>query len=212
MWALFILPTWYIASLSLHRPLDIVRRQNESVRVAQQPTQRCGSTIWAGVQDEQNLKTKCLYILVGSDVRCVVCTLFYNTIHHFNTRKRPTMFISTIQHLLFATVSFGTLISATTYAQFCDDTECSENCGISVSVDNAGCLTQKGRQSVKFHGTNLVKADLVSSPGDTCDCQNYCYDELVVSDGRGPGCFPLTGPSAESYRFITNQACEMNNC
>ena len=51
----------------------------------------------------------------------------------------------------------------TTYAQFCDDENCTENCGASVSVDIPGCLVESGRGSIKFHDLNLGSIDLVAT-------------------------------------------------
>jgi hypothetical protein len=109
---------------------------------------------------------------------------------------------------------FAGHVGATTYAQFCNDDNCSVGCGTSVSVDNPGCLVQRGRRSVKFHGANLAKAVLVSSPGADCGCQNYCYDGVVTAVvGAGANtCVHLTGPSAESFRFVGEQSCKNNNC
>ncbi|KAI1137787.1 hypothetical protein F5Y05DRAFT_386356 [Hypoxylon sp. FL0543] len=45
------------------------------------------------------------------------------------------------------------LATGTTWAQFCDDTACSVNCGVAVDVTNPGCLAREwGRKSIKLHG------------------------------------------------------------
>jgi len=100
---------------------------------------------------------------------------------------------------------------ATTYAQFCNDQECSEGCGISVSTDNPGCLEEHGRGSVKFHGVNIQGVNLVASPDSACSCQNGCNYDVVREIDSNP-CFHLTGPEANSYRFVGSQVCDPNNC
>ncbi len=42
----------------------------------------------------------------------------------------------------------GNMALAATFAEFCNDDNCSEGCGISVEVDNPGCLTQFGNTLV----------------------------------------------------------------
>ena len=105
----------------------------------------------------------------------------------------------------------GQLTGATTFAQFCNDAACTD-CGESVSVDNPGCLMEFGRVAVKFHGVNVDSVNLVSSPANTCNCQNDCVSDIVKALQAVPGCFPLTGPPAQSFRFVGNQGCDPNNC
>lgn len=58
------------------------------------------------------------------------------------------------------------------WAMFCDDTDCSQNCGQSVEVSNPGCLNQNGRQSIRFHGSEFSSDySLVVSPSADCPCQ-----------------------------------------
>ncbi|KAK5169064.1 uncharacterized protein LTR77_006373 [Saxophila tyrrhenica] len=94
---------------------------------------------------------------------------------------------------LFGLVS--NLALANTFAEFCNDDNCSEGCGLAVDTNNPGCLTQYGRRSVRFHGINSQDVSLIASPGDTCDCQNYCEDNIVSSVlhvfGENDGCFKL---------------------
>lgn len=72
---------------------------------------------------------------------------------------------------------------------------CSEGCGISVNVNDPGCLTEFGRGSILFHGDNVADVSLIASPGSTCDCQNYCEDDIVQSvihfNNYNPTCFTL---------------------
>ena len=101
--------------------------------------------------------------------------------------------------------------SATTYASFCDDAACSVNCGESVSVDNPGCLEEVGRNSIQFHDLNIQDVSLVFSPGDGCNCQDDCIDNIVTIGHEGD-CYPLSGHQiARSFRFIGG-SCGDNNC
>ncbi|WPG97948.1 Hypothetical protein R9X50_00073100 [Acrodontium crateriforme] len=117
-----------------------------------------------------------------------------------------------LSKLIIFTTALASYASATTYAQFCNNGDCTEGCGISVSVDNPGCLNENGRVAIKFHDTNLGAINLVTSPGPDCPCQNYCYSNIVEPiKGGTEGCFPLTGPDAQSFRFQT-EVCPENNC
>ncbi|KAI2607050.1 uncharacterized protein GGS25DRAFT_316989 [Hypoxylon fragiforme] len=92
-------------------------------------------------------------------------------------------------------------VSAEQWFQFCDDTACSQNCGISVSGSNAGCLEhQAGRKSIKTHGSSFAGTYLVHSPGDACDCQQDC---TAISGIGAPSCIDISGKKGESrsYRF-----------
>ena len=83
---------------------------------------------------------------------------------------------------------------ASTFAQFCNDENCAEGCGISVDTTNPGCLTQIGRRSVKFHGDNFADVSMVASPGEMCDCQNYCEEDIapsILHPNSGTDCFVL---------------------
>jgi hypothetical protein len=135
---------------------------------------------------------------------------------------------------LLALSAFAGYVSATTYAQFCDDTACTENCGISVSTDNPGCLNESGRHSIKFHDSNIQDVRLVFSPEPNCKrdhsrlfrlcerssadsivlkgpCQSECVD--VVGCGEGVcgalyECYDLTGHhDAQSFRFVGGSTC-----
>ncbi|CAN8097300.1 unnamed protein product [Discula destructiva] len=90
----------------------------------------------------------------------------------------------------------------TAWAQFCDDTDCSVDCGEWIDMTNSGCVNERGRQSihVKTNGPNPM-VGLVYSPGQDCNCQTECDD----FDSAFPDCWHLnTTRSAESlsYRFI----------
>ncbi|XDG08908.1 hypothetical protein ABKA04_008523 [Annulohypoxylon sp. FPYF3050] len=94
-----------------------------------------------------------------------------------------------------------------TWAQFCDDTNCSQNCGQSVDISNPGCLNQNGRKSIRFHGGSSGGKALVVSSGGNCPCQNTCAS--VPSD---TGCWDISQYSGDhSFRFISGK-CSSNNC
>ncbi|KAI1460373.1 hypothetical protein F4805DRAFT_478833 [Annulohypoxylon moriforme] len=95
---------------------------------------------------------------------------------------------------------FSGLTTGTLWAQFCDDTACSVNCGVSVSISNPSCLgKQWDRKSVKVHGQNFIGSYLVSSPDENCGCQNDCTS--VPGTGL-PACLDLSKKAtARSYRF-----------
>ncbi|KAI2469563.1 hypothetical protein F4781DRAFT_214817 [Annulohypoxylon bovei var. microspora] len=93
------------------------------------------------------------------------------------------------------------------WAQFCDDTACSQGCGESVSVSDPGCLNESGRKSILFHGTADNDYALVVSPSGNCPCQNTCS-----SVPSGSTCWDISGYSADqSFRFISG-SCGSNNC
>lgn len=90
----------------------------------------------------------------------------------------------------------------TAWARFCDDTECSINCGEWVDLMNSGCLNERGRQSIKVKSNGPdPMVGLVYSPGQDCNCQTECGDY----QGINPDCWGLnTSLSLDtlSYRFI----------
>ncbi|KAI0394669.1 hypothetical protein F5Y17DRAFT_457737 [Xylariaceae sp. FL0594] len=96
------------------------------------------------------------------------------------------------------------------WAQFCDDTQCSQNCGESVKVSNPGCLNEGGRQSILFHGADLTSHgdfSLVVSPSGDCPCQDTCT--TVPANFQ---CWDISQYSAQqSFRFIGGH-CSSNNC
>lgn len=95
------------------------------------------------------------------------------------------------------------------WASFCDNADCN-NCGMSVSLTNPGCLRQTGRKAVKFHGNPIWNTfTLIASPDDQCGCQSSCQPGLHADSG----CFPLDDLQGGSYRFITGDGiCPSNNC
>ncbi|KAI2621199.1 hypothetical protein GGR54DRAFT_639328 [Hypoxylon sp. NC1633] len=105
--------------------------------------------------------------------------------------------ISIVVHILGMTLPF---VSCKIWVQFCDDTGCSENCGISVSINDPGCLANEGgRRSLKLHGSDFIGAYLVHSPDARCGCQNDCTD---LPGAGAPTCLDLSGKApSQSYRF-----------
>ncbi|PWN86931.1 hypothetical protein FA10DRAFT_190134 [Acaromyces ingoldii] len=91
-----------------------------------------------------------------------------------------------------------------TYVQFCDDEYCTKNCGIAVCTTNPGCLNENGRQTIRgVYGQINDAAKLVVSPTPDCPCQNNCV-------GMSESCQAI--PAGQSYRFVTGQDCDPNNC
>ncbi|OTA99778.1 hypothetical protein M426DRAFT_27175 [Hypoxylon sp. CI-4A] len=104
------------------------------------------------------------------------------------------------------------------WARFCDDEQCTQNCGQSVSVDNPGCLGREwGRRSVALHGEDFIGAYLVHSPDEGCGCQNDC---TAVAGMGTPTCVDISQKAAaRSYRFQLTTCKEIeggsgigNNC
>ncbi|KAI0468348.1 hypothetical protein F4859DRAFT_212178 [Xylaria cf. heliscus] len=95
------------------------------------------------------------------------------------------------------------------WAMFCDDTDCSQNCGQSVKVSNPGCLGQNNRQSILFHGSDVGTGDyaLIVSPDGNCPCQDACT--TVPTDSQ---CWDISQyQDAKSFRFVSGH-CGNNNC
>lgn len=106
---------------------------------------------------------------------------------------------------ILLTAFTANLAWANTFAQFCNDENCSEGCGISVDTTNPGCLTQIGRRSVKFHGDNFADVSMVASPGETCDCQNYCEEDIapsILHPNSGTDCFVLRDEPVSEQCFL----------
>lgn len=92
------------------------------------------------------------------------------------------------------------------WATFCTDTKCSEGCGISVSLNNPGCLHEPRARSVRIHdGVFFDRFNLIVSPGDGCRCQTDCIDQIA---GDSNECLNLDEHRGGSYRFITSDACD----
>ncbi|RYP15277.1 hypothetical protein DL765_005801 [Monosporascus sp. GIB2] len=109
--------------------------------------------------------------------------------------------------LAFALPANETVIQADYWAQFCDDTDCSQGCGQSVQVSNPGCLNQNGRRSIRFHGMADGDYAMVISPSSDCPCQETCQ-----SIPSGETCWDISlHQEAKSFRFISGN-CASNNC
>lgn len=96
------------------------------------------------------------------------------------------------------------------WARFCDDANCSVNCGISVNVENPGCLIERGRGSVLYNGPYLGGIALLASPGESCGCQSSCVPHFWAISGSNT-CLNLEDNPGSSYRFI-HGGCPANNC
>ncbi|KAI2619512.1 hypothetical protein GGS26DRAFT_601975 [Hypomontagnella submonticulosa] len=121
--------------------------------------------------------------------------------------KTISLLIAAIAPLGLAAPAGNETIEADYWAQFCNDSGCSQGCGESVQVSNPGCLNESGRKSILFHGTSGGDYALVVSPSGNCPCQNAC--ESVPS---GATCLDISQyGSAQSFRFISGN-CAGNNC
>jgi hypothetical protein len=90
------------------------------------------------------------------------------------------------------------------YMQFCNDDYCTQGCGEAVCTTNPGCLNENGRKTIRaVYGNFNSAAKLVVSPTPNCPCQNNC----IASTSS---CQPI--PEGQSYRFVTGQDCDKNNC
>lgn len=104
------------------------------------------------------------------------------------------------------------------WAQFCNDEECSEGCGMWVDLENPGCLNEAGRKSfrTKTNGP-YIDVGLVYSPAASCPCQSRCER---VFDRQTSTCHILESSLADStfsYRFIDanddlHVCYDANNC
>jgi len=110
---------------------------------------------------------------------------------------------------IVATIAgLASFAAADDFANFFDDSACSVNGGIGVSIDNSGCLSEGGRGSVYIpaNGNPATTYCLVITSGDgTCTCQNVGFNFTPT------GFCKTLNPSDQSYRFI-KQACGPNNC
>jgi hypothetical protein len=90
------------------------------------------------------------------------------------------------------------------WVQFCNDEYCTQGCGEAVCTTNPGCLNESGRKTVRaVYGNVNDAAKLVVSPGGNCPCQSTCTAMSL-------SCQAI--PEGESYRFVTGQDCDPNNC
>ncbi|KAH7103120.1 hypothetical protein BKA62DRAFT_697295 [Auriculariales sp. MPI-PUGE-AT-0066] len=110
-----------------------------------------------------------------------------------------------------ASVNLTELLKRDSFANFFDDENCSVNGGIGVSIDNDGCLGERGRKSVYIpnngFGSSPINAYCLvkTRDSDACNCQNEGYNFTPT------GFCAVLDPSFGSYRFI-NEACSANNC
>nr|POF22233.1 hypothetical protein CFP56_36318 [Quercus suber] len=107
-----------------------------------------------------------------------------------------------------AAFAFGSLAHADNFANFFDDSSCTQNGGIGVDITDDGCLNEAGRSSVYIpaNGDSATTYCLVITSGDgSCSCQNVGYNFTPT------GFCKTLNPSDQSYRFI-KEACGPNNC
>ncbi|KAI0157601.1 hypothetical protein GGR57DRAFT_510622 [Xylariaceae sp. FL1272] len=95
------------------------------------------------------------------------------------------------------------------WAQFCNDDKCEGPCGISVQVQNPGCLEQPPRKSIKFHTTDhrwQWNQDIVPftrlkvHPHHGCDCIAGTV-HLPKMEEHHHTCMNITNLPGESYSF-----------
>ncbi|KAI1385523.1 uncharacterized protein F4822DRAFT_445480 [Hypoxylon trugodes] len=122
--------------------------------------------------------------------------------------KTLALLIAAAAPLSLAAPANGTEIQADFWAQFCDDTSCSQNCGESVKVSDPGCLNEGGRKSILFHGDeNDGDYAFVVSSGGNCPCQSTC-----TSVPHNTNCWDISQYSGDqSFRFVGG-SCGSNNC
>ncbi|KAI1407972.1 hypothetical protein F5Y13DRAFT_194819 [Hypoxylon sp. FL1857] len=93
------------------------------------------------------------------------------------------------------------------WAQFCDDSNCSEGCGESVRVPNPGCLNEYGRRSILFHGGPSHDYAMVVSPSANCPCQELCAPVPLDTI-----CWNISQyENSQSFRF-QSEICGDNGC
>ncbi|KAI1332119.1 hypothetical protein F5Y16DRAFT_358573 [Xylariaceae sp. FL0255] len=103
------------------------------------------------------------------------------------------------------------------WVHFCDDEDCSENCGIGVALSNPGCLNEPHRKS-------LYVVDTQGSPGTNfwaalsheknCPCQDQCIAlPIITHTFTRQGCFNIKEYQwAHSWRFLNDVCFEADNC
>ncbi|KAJ5115746.1 hypothetical protein N7456_000094 [Penicillium angulare] len=96
---------------------------------------------------------------------------------------------------------------------FCDDSDCSENCGEWVSLTDPGCLNEGGRGSFYVKDGGDGTHYMIVSPSADCPCQSDCDDGADQGFRKGDTCHTLN-PDNQSYRFIKggDDGCPDNEC
>ncbi|KAJ7622211.1 hypothetical protein FB45DRAFT_838405 [Roridomyces roridus] len=113
-------------------------------------------------------------------------------------------------HLFLLAVA-ATIVKADFFANFFDDSACTQNGGIGVDLRNPGCLGEAGRGSVFIPNTGLGTLDdnqfclVITSSSGSCTCQSSSNTFTAT------GFCKVLNPSDQSYRFISG-ACGPNNC
>lgn len=83
-------------------------------------------------------------------------------------------------------------VAADPYWHFCNDNPCDEDCGISVSADDDGCLRHNGRMSVRPSGglDELYLPVLVAYSDKNCEQEIGC-NALGGREGSPAGVAPI---------------------
>lgn len=180
-------------------------------------------------RDKKVAKTRVNLVPKDGNSIDLFCWVYYQVRLLHAQALRPTnrtvnMHLQALPTLLFSVLL---LINSTNAAQawvrFCDDDNCSENCGIWVSIDNPGCLTEPHRRSFYVDGTgiNWDQFSLVISPvGDSyCSCQANCLSQWNINDptnyinGAQNKCYKLDElQRGGSYRWIQGGCPLETNC
>ncbi|KAJ7223268.1 hypothetical protein GGX14DRAFT_163582 [Mycena pura] len=112
------------------------------------------------------------------------------------------MMFTTTTRLVLTLVAAASVAKADFFANFFDDTACTQNGGIGVDIRNPGCLAEGGRGSVFIPNTGLGTTDdnqfcFVITHGDgSCSCQSNSNTFTAT------GFCKLLDPSDQSYRFV----------
>ncbi|TIB12274.1 hypothetical protein E3P92_02626 [Wallemia ichthyophaga] len=90
------------------------------------------------------------------------------------------------------------------YYRFCKDKYCTLDCSINFRTTDTGCINGGDFQSMQVHGglDPLTHLTLVTTPHDSCSCQDACWH------ATGPECIELPDDikNKGSYRMIYSQS------
>lgn len=115
-----------------------------------------------------------------------------------------------------AAASLPSIANAKQWAQFCNDLEGKDGCGISYDMNNPGCFSvSPSAKSVKFHADGLVTSystySLIYSTKTGCNCQVDKQTVHFGAHGKPPPILRLTGKPHASFRWISGSGSG-NNC
>ncbi|KAJ5272565.1 hypothetical protein N7478_007690 [Penicillium angulare] len=101
------------------------------------------------------------------------------------------------------------------WGQFCDDSDCSDNCGEWVNMADTGCLNEGGRGSFYVRDSTVDAFFMIASADGDCPCQTSCDG---AGNDRGTGwkagdsCHQLDS-DMQSYRFVfADGTCPDDEC